>query len=707
MEAIDFEYFLDVEQVYSALTCLHVIITDKKGNLIPQLSTHSSIFDLIYDQQRLQTEFGKIIQKLPKVNDPVLYDALPGIKFIISPIYLEDTIEFYIFAGCFLEYPSKHSVKSYLERTLSNEKKVNQIFLLIQECTENEIQNMTQKIKKMANLLSERLLIQKLKENWEIKNKKEGEVLQLLAEDQLSIYDLLEQFYHHNLNVDFVGYAEKVSPTRFKIKECMPPNNQLKGTVFSIGEGILGQAAAIKEETFWNNMDFDPRNLFFHKRGIFPKSIFCFPIIQNQKMIGLFFGGSNKLAGLEKEVSLKAKFITLLITIIESKSYWQRKARFNHLQTTVIYDIFQFMTSLQDKKSIQTFLLDMGLHLTHTPFVTVALWDKSKKLIETVSKGLTDEQLNEYTNDMAERYMSNKKIEKQIGPASVMQVKKWGTKVLEIPVSHLKEVYGYLCIGLSEDIKADELSIYKILAKAGGVAFYLLESYHKVKLEQTLNDTLIGILDYNDPEHFKKATEAKEIIKGFGSYLSDPKINIATLKYACYFIGYDEQLLKEVKDDTIIDILEEYQLVTNNFLEVSDASMEVQILILVWTYINEEKNVHVLSEISGIIPELLSQFLFYLSRSDTKTTEVSVNKHRFTENEALLTRSLSLTKRETEVLELVLEGKSNREIAENLFISGHTVKNHMTNIFHKLSVTDRTQAIAKIYQMGFRPTSLS
>lgn len=51
-----------------------------------------------------------------------------------------------------------------------------------------------------------------------------------------------------------------------------------------------------------------------------------------------------------------------------------------------------------------------------------------------------------------------------------------------------------------------------------------------------------------------------------------------------------------------------------------------------------------------------------------------------------------LTEREVEVLRLVAAGASNRDIARKLFISEKTVKNHMSNIFQKLGVVDRTQA---------------
>lgn len=52
-----------------------------------------------------------------------------------------------------------------------------------------------------------------------------------------------------------------------------------------------------------------------------------------------------------------------------------------------------------------------------------------------------------------------------------------------------------------------------------------------------------------------------------------------------------------------------------------------------------------------------------------------------------------LSAREVEVIQLVGRGMSNAEIARELFLSEKTVKNHLTNIFRKIQVTDRTQAV--------------
>ena len=59
-----------------------------------------------------------------------------------------------------------------------------------------------------------------------------------------------------------------------------------------------------------------------------------------------------------------------------------------------------------------------------------------------------------------------------------------------------------------------------------------------------------------------------------------------------------------------------------------------------------------------------------------------------------------LSEREREILNLIAQGSSNREIAGALFLAEGTVKNHVTNILGKLGVRDRTQAALKAKEMG-------
>jgi len=101
-------------------------------------------------------------------------------------------------------------------------------------------------------------------------------------------------------------------------------------------------------------------------------------------------------------------------------------------------------------------------------------------------------------------------------------------------------------------------------------------------------------------------------------------------------------------------------------------------------------------ELVGSIRQLLSEGVVCSSRTAyaafIRLAELSEENRRSERVEALL-----LTPRELEVLALIADGLSNREIAEKLFLSIYTVKNHVHHILEKLSVSGRVEAAEHAY----------
>lgn len=64
---------------------------------------------------------------------------------------------------------------------------------------------------------------------------------------------------------------------------------------------------------------------------------------------------------------------------------------------------------------------------------------------------------------------------------------------------------------------------------------------------------------------------------------------------------------------------------------------------------------------------------------------------------------LGISKREYEVLQLLAEGHSNREIAERLLVSANTVKSHLARLYEKLEVSRRTQAVQRARAISLIP----
>lgn len=93
-----------------------------------------------------------------------------------------------------------------------------------------------------------------------------------------------------------------------------------------------------------------------------------------------------------------------------------------------------------------------------------------------------------------------------------------------------------------------------------------------------------------------------------------------------------------------------------------------------------------------VIGIVLSRKLF------SQTIVVTEQKPAVLNDEKLLASGLS--KREAEILLLIHDGLSNQQIAGKLFISEHTVKKHISNIFLKLNVERRTEAIKRAKELS-------
>ena len=65
--------------------------------------------------------------------------------------------------------------------------------------------------------------------------------------------------------------------------------------------------------------------------------------------------------------------------------------------------------------------------------------------------------------------------------------------------------------------------------------------------------------------------------------------------------------------------------------------------------------------------------------------------------------NLGITRRELEILELIAQGMSNREIADKLYVSENTVKTHSSRVFDKLGARRRTQAVQLGKEFGLLP----
>ncbi|HUJ15939.1 MAG TPA: LuxR C-terminal-related transcriptional regulator [Thermoanaerobaculia bacterium] len=105
----------------------------------------------------------------------------------------------------------------------------------------------------------------------------------------------------------------------------------------------------------------------------------------------------------------------------------------------------------------------------------------------------------------------------------------------------------------------------------------------------------------------------------------------------------------------------------------------------------------------GLIALIFTAVGIYLGLKWTRPqTAAAGPPSGFVLNETNL-RDVGLTQREHEILGLIAEGLSNREIGERLFVSENTVKTHTSRVFEKMQVQRRVQAVRKGKELGLIP----
>jgi DNA-binding CsgD family transcriptional regulator len=111
----------------------------------------------------------------------------------------------------------------------------------------------------------------------------------------------------------------------------------------------------------------------------------------------------------------------------------------------------------------------------------------------------------------------------------------------------------------------------------------------------------------------------------------------------------------------------------------------------------------------GLVAVIFSAVGLYFGMRWSRSREVVVLREvRVPEGgpfalDAVKLKELGITPREHEILGLIAEGLSNREIGERLFVSENTVKTHSSRLFDKLGVNRRVQAVLRGRELGLIP----
>jgi two-component system response regulator DegU len=149
--------------------------------------------------------------------------------------------------------------------------------------------------------------------------------------------------------------------------------------------------------------------------------------------------------------------------------------------------------------------------------------------------------------------------------------------------------------------------------------------------------------------------------------------------------------------------------------ELKEKLPEIKVLVL--TVDTEQVHVHKIIKagalgylLKDVGPEMLTEAIRTVARGDAYIQPCLLSKLLSEFRELMRDEAppmppdcFGLTQRELEIINYIANGRTNKEIAEELFISEKTVKNHVSSILRKMALDDRTQVAIYAYKQGMIP----
>lgn len=701
-------FIQDIQDAYSLLTHLTIYITDKNGNIVTDVSNAGNFEKEILNKSDMNELIKNYLRTLSAISNPTLMDGQYGVKLIVSPIKVNDEAAYYIFAGTFLEMSTRDFVRQYLVSKVDRSNGMLTYLDAVPELSEHEKRLKMKQIGKLSEVLSEYLEFEKGKMYEARKSTFIYENLDSLRIGSLHFDSLVREIETINQTIDFIGIAiEQQEEDHFMIDTVHGANtDQLKGWSFFTGEGFLGHTIATQHFQFWKNISSDPRSSKFTQRGMQPISLFCIPIYSNHSIKGVLFGGSYEKELDEKIIKEDASVFSSLISMKLTAENLKDSLQNHLMELSTFNEIFRVITTVKDMKRVLYILVDISINLIRGPFSCIIFKPEiNESKVEVVSRGLSEHEIKDYGNRVAKDAFSeslNNKERKQLKQNKT----NWGVNVLEFPLLFNDNLYGILCVGYPKEEDPEKFtSFLSSLSVAGGVAIHLRQENRTIGTEDYIIEMLHKMMEKLNPIEHQLTLKVMEHVKDFADFLNFNDDGILAKASALGIYEFD--LIKDMIDNS------ELLFILNEVKEASHLNkftrFESEVIALACMYVSQKEDVSAVNQLKAIDENMKNKFKLFINQKTIMISELIIDgdtnqqQSNVEDFQTKIKREFLISTREVEVLNYVLKGYSNREIATKLYISDHTVKNHMTNILQKLGVSDRSQAIAKVYQMGYSP----
>jgi DNA-binding CsgD family transcriptional regulator/ligand-binding sensor protein len=474
-----------VQDAYAALTGLSVIMFDLQHQPVTKVSNVTELAELVLfssDASDKPFPFIGIPNDYTQWQRPMIVQTgYWGVKAIVAPVLVEQKIEYWIWAGAFIEEKAKPIIREQCFHFPDSQA----WFRVIEHATEQPISLVEKKIndiEKMSLVCSELIRSNRQKQQYEFYFHLLDSTIDRGRHVSLPIDDFLRLLQKIDDHIDFSLYIKRQEGYWMVANVVGEKAEQLYGKTIKTAFPPLSYSQDSPNVACFENAALDPRFAFFVTHGVKPKVVLAYPVLHDETVEGWIVIGSQTTNSLPKAVvpigSIMIKYWSLYTKYESACAKMDRHL----MRLSVLMEIGRAMNVVKNNEEIVRMMTDFAVELAYGDFVFTVLTDY-KRTIKVHGGAASERQVAEYYEDVCRRYFHPDR--KQLGNhIPTLRETKLGT-VMEIPFFIGEQMHGVMVVHMKhlEDMKEAEEYVTALI----GIGTMIMKQNCDHKPAQELN----------------------------------------------------------------------------------------------------------------------------------------------------------------------------------------------------------------------------
>ncbi|WP_031545550.1 response regulator transcription factor [Salinicoccus luteus] len=679
-----------VQQTFASQYGLTFFLTDREGEVLTSVEGGNGLCGTMLEEGLLN-EMKHILKNDGRISRPLIYEVASGVHIMAAPVINGEGTSHYLWAGVLVDQDRDVDMQTEMQGAAP----------ILYENNRSEWLQLAGRIAEVTGLCLQQTDVTPLSGLHLDRLRKS------VQQHEAASAELFSQVTEDGGEIEFLGIAEQTGEDTYTVTRIIGREaGALRGKQFIVGEGFLGRTALTEVPGYWEDIGQDRRSRIFASLPERPQLLFTDTAQAHDGSVAVLFGGSFS----KKRASASTKTLMQMTSILTESSLLVEGLREENSQQlsrlTSLVEICRLMASTPDPRRMILILLDISINLVEGPFSLVLIKDNKSGKGKLVTRGSYEGEVSQYVRTMMERTRQLSRLPEDTDGEPYVVTLPNGQQAIECPLAYGNEMQGILSVGIDGTSELDlqeHIAFLQTLSIIGGVSLQLA-GHRETHVEEEKSEALHLAVQEMDEAAYVRSKEAAELAAVITARLEFPEASARAVVRACQLSHYSSDFIRRMfPENDAASVMETGNAILQHHdiprTDRTDIAGYIYALCIAYSKSDRLEDAENLPRIDEAA---LDTFLSLVRTTHVSEVEFdlggSSKMDDIQEIADAVKRMDHLSPREQEVLTLLAEGKNNQDIAEILYISAHTVKNHITKIFHKLDVSDRVSAISKVYR---------